>query len=152
MSFHERTGHRDLAMSRWQRPQNIRRHLPDWRWASLLPQIDIDSLQVCPFCAARLAMIEYQESARAPKAAQWTQGLAEDAGVPAFSLSYMTDGDGDVTHFRLRQLSPTRTATANMTPRRYARWLCDLRRDHFPWCPAPAAAQLDWIWAELQAA
>jgi hypothetical protein len=128
MSQRERTGWRSEAYSRWHRTASISRYLP-LRLAARLKMCDIDAVEACAYCSTPLALIEIQESTAPPKRATITARLASMAGIPAFSVSYVVDGD-DIAWFRQQRIAPTIGAVADYPPDTYATWLASLREGH----------------------
>jgi hypothetical protein len=130
MSMEERTGARDLLMSGWHRPSQIRRYLSA-REAFSLVVIDIDYCEACSVCYQPLALIETQRSMHLPKQAPIMAKLAHLAGLPAWSVSYQaTDEGDDIALFRVRQVEPFDDETITMPPDIYAKWLLNLRAGH----------------------
>lgn len=127
MSQRERTGRRDLTYSRWHRIDSVRRYLPV-RIAWRLTAIDIDWCEACCYCSKPLALVETQVSDRCPKDATITAALARSAGIPAFSVSVVYDGD-EVCGFRVRDLL-TAGPVRDMEPVAYAWFLWSLRDGH----------------------
>lgn len=142
MSMHERTGTRDLLYSGWHRPRSIERFLGP-RVATLVKVIDIDWCEACHWCDEPIALIETQQSSRAPKSARITVKLAQRADLAAYSVSYEPNGAGDdIDMFRVRQLHPETGEVVDLKPKTYARWLWALRRTHEnlnPMCAAKTA-------------
>ncbi len=142
MSGRERTGRRDLLMSRWHREESIRRWLTAAQ-AAKLERIDIDSAEACPYCHHTIALIEEKNSARSPGSfsVRNTVLLADDAKIPAYCVTYLCicgiSGDShetkdgcDVTSIQLLQVAPIRGEIQNMKPAVYAYWLHSLRVTH----------------------
>lgn len=128
MSHAERTGVRSLVYSGWHRPASISRYVGKVTAAKLC-MIDVDACEYCCVCGSPLALIETQESAGPPKPARVMTALARLAGIPAFSVSIST-ADGDITSFRLQQISPFVGGVLSFTPLMYADWLVSLRDEH----------------------
>jgi len=129
MSHAERSGKRDLTYSGWHRPASIRRYL-GFRVASLLTVIDIDWCEACGYCGEPMALIETQEGNRPPKSAPIMRRLAERAGLPAFSVSYVVE-DALIVAFRVRDLNGG--DEQRLAPQEYADWLVSLRGE-YPCC------------------
>ena len=126
MSMHERTGFRSLIYSQWHRVDGgIRKYLPLGA-AAQLDMIDIDSLEVCTFCKRPVALIETQDSVKAPKSAKFTASLASMANIPAYSVSYTWD----ITAFQVQRIAPEHPHVAEYTPGEYTEFLQRLRNDH----------------------
>lgn len=136
MSLHERTGERDLLLSRWHRPESTGRYLTKER-AEKLSAVDIDFCEYCDFCKAPLALIEAQCSTAPPKAARITCEVAALSQLHAYSVSYTPTADGvDLARIRWRRLYPPPwSPTVDMRPADYAQWLWSLRSRHLPHCP-----------------
>jgi hypothetical protein len=130
MSQAERTGVRDLLYSRWHRQDSINRFI-GIRSAAMLKVVDIDWCEACQFCSQPVALIETQESKRAPKAATITQNLADLSKLPAYSVSYEPSADGrDIDGFAVQMIAPSLGEVARMMPYQYAKWLLALRDEH----------------------
>jgi hypothetical protein len=142
MSDCERTGRRDLLMSRWHRPKSVRRWLSAAE-AAMLERIDLDYLAACPFCHHAVALIEEKNSASSPAtfSTRNTANLASDAGVPAFCVTYTcvcgvtgdvheTRNDCDIASVQVQQVWPEVGSVTKMEPGDYARWLLTLRIEH----------------------
>lgn len=142
MSGAERTGRRDLLMSRWHRVDSIRRymHTAD---ASKLERIDIDYAAACPRCHRTIALIEEKNSAKSPAgfSTRNTELLANDAKIPAYCVTYIctcgitgdkheTTDSCDVSSIQLMQVAPMQGEVRTMQPRVYAYWLLALRTTH----------------------
>lgn len=130
MSMVDRTGERSSLFSRWHRQESAKRYLSDFD-AYRLGMIDIDFVLGCPWCWAPLALIETQESRFAPKDAKGTSRLADRGSIPAFSLSYETNGDRtDIVQIRWRQLRPSYSEVRVMSPQDYFRWELGIHDRH----------------------
>jgi hypothetical protein len=135
----ERTGRRDLLMSRWHRKESVGRWLTKTQ-AAMLEKIDIDSAEACPFCHHTIALIEEKNSTRSPESftTRNTRLLADDAKIPAYCVTYTcvcgVAGEGhetrdecDVARVQLMQIAPVRGEVQRMQPECYAKWLLSLR-------------------------
>lgn len=146
MPMNERTGERDLLYSGWHRPAarldgvrvpRLERYLSR-REAASLCVIDIDYCEACAICYEPIALIETQRSAYLPKQAPIMAKLARKAGIPAWSVSYTPNAEGDdIALFRARQVEPYDDEAYTMTPDVYAKWLLHLRDGHI--CPRRGA-------------
>lgn len=139
MSMNERTGTRDLLYSTWHRPASVRRFLSP-RVTALITVIDIDWCEYCNWCCKPVALLETQESGRAPKSAKVTAQLAEMADLSAWSVSYERTSDNqDIGLFRVRQIYPASDEVLDLKPAIYAKFLWSLRRTHENMSPLCAA-------------
>jgi hypothetical protein len=130
MSYHERTGIRDLLYSRWHRPDSIRRFLGLAR-AVKLHAIDVDWCEACCYCSRPLALVETQEAGRS-KSAKVTTYLGQMAGLPVYTIGYTANTERtDLLCFAVRQLLPQQTVEEILTPCEMAEWLEALRIPHF---------------------
>lgn len=127
MSMDERSGKRSLTYSAWHRPNSIRRFL-GIRVASWLTVIDIDWCEYCGSCKEPVALIETQEGNRPPKDAPVMRRLAEKAGIPAYSVSYVVE-DALIVEFRCRELVPG-AVEQRLSEQEYADFLVSLRCCH----------------------
>lgn len=132
MSEAERTGTRDLTYSQWHRTSSLSRFV-DKVDAWECGVIDIDWCEYCRYCKQPLALIETQASKATPKSATVTRNLAALAGISAYSVSFVVLDD-EIQRFRLRQIWPTESSVYDLTPERYASFLCGLRRVHVGRC------------------
>lgn len=136
MTLQERSGERDLAYSRWHRPESIGRFLPRTQ-ARTLTAIDVDSIEVCQACSRPLMLLEVaRDVGQTFKPTTILVELARRSDVPAALVFYLAGPDGDIARFRVRQLAPNRTRELVLYPREYAAWLQSLRERH-TCTPAP---------------
>ncbi len=89
-------------------------------WHRALPQklgmIDIDGCGTCLKCKSPLYLAETAFDVGQPwKATRTTQKLAELAGLPSFLVFYKVDGSS-ITSFRIKQLTPYKSAEMFMMP------------------------------------
>lgn len=151
MSNEERRGWRDLTYNIWHRPASLKRFIGHPA-AYSCAMIDIDGFEYCRWCYEPLALIETARQ-RGGKNARATATLARKARIPAYSLLYQVDdngedrcdGCGNITHhgeivqFWLSYLWPRpilpQDGPRTLTPQEWALCLYQLRANHFPECP-----------------
>lgn len=144
MSLHERSGSRDvdLLYSRWHRPDQIARYLPDMHpvLRDSLNQINLDVVMRCDrwaeygCCWNPIALIETTFS-RLQKVATVTERLARQAGLPSYVVHIIPTDDGDdIARFIVRKMTPEKREPREFAPREYAVWIASLHERHWGTC------------------
>ena len=98
--------------------------------------IDLDFIETCKVCSEPLAFIETAvDKGQTFKTTTTTEWIARACKKPSFLVFY-TPGQAkdEITMFRLKKLTPTKSEEVYMKPREFIRMLLILQDNHKPFC------------------